>query len=135
MTTATAPAPLNKLPRTNTKAFRAALRSYLADATEVEGNDNATEDERIAYMIERLRSEYGWRIEVDGVHSAAHGWLQGLALHTSHYYGDIVRDTLIMHGMDPATEVTDRLWDAITDNWWTILALGVVREYVAAGYR
>ena len=121
-------AQINKLPTTNSNAYRAAIRTYLADATEVEDNENATEDERIAYMIDRFRSEYGHEIARHGTQTAAQNWLQGLAINVEYMDHDIPDTVAKLHGMDNANDFTERLRNACVTYWWSALAVAVARE-------
>lgn len=117
---------LDKLPSTNRKEYRAAIRSYLAACTEVEDKEDATEDERIAHLLDRFRAEYGWRIAQAGAQTAALDWLQGLAINVEYMNHAIPATVLRIHGIEGAT-MSERLADTVVGGWWQHLAANVVR--------
>ena len=118
---------MNKLPTTNSNAYRAAIRTYLANATEIEDQPNATEDERIAHMLDRFRSEYGHEITRYGLQTAAQNWLQGLAINVEYMNHDIPDAVAQLHGLRNANQFTERLRNACVENWWTSLAASLAR--------
>ena len=136
-TTATTSKGLDKLPSTNTNAYRAAMRTYLANATEVEGNNDeehidATEDERIAYMIKRFESEASWNIARVGAQAAATDWLQGLAINVEFQNHNIPPTVLRIHGLK-AQPMSARLERVVIDGWWQHLGYHVARLRAAKG--
>lgn len=119
---------IEKLPSTNNKAYRARVRSYLAEATEVDGNDQATEQERLNHLVERLKAEVGWMIKGDGSgrYEAAIHWLQGLAINVEYLNSEIPSTVLKLHGLEGET-LTDALSERLINGWWRHLADNVVR--------
>lgn len=118
---------INKLSTTNSNAYLAAIRTYLANATEIEDQPNATEDERIAHMLDRFRSEYGHEITRYGLQTAAQNWLQGLAINVEYWDSEIPDTVAQLHGLPNAAEFTERLRNACVENWWTSLAASLAR--------
>ena len=125
MNTATHTGTIDKLPTTNSNTYRAAVRRYLADATEVEHKPNASEDERIAHMIERFEAEYGWNIDRQGPHRAAKEWLQGLAINIEYMDAEIPGVVLGLHGL--SGQMSPRLERAVVQGYWEHMAAQVCR--------
>ena len=117
---------VTKLPSTNNAAYRARMRSYLADAVEIDDKPNATEQERLNHLAQRFRAEYGWAIERQGKQRAAVNWLQGLAINVECWNHAIPKQVLKLHGMEGRT-VSDKFAERLVDGWWNHLAANVVR--------
>lgn len=119
---------INKLPRTTTKEYYRAMRSYLAFCTEVDEKEDATEEERVSYMVKRFRDEYGWMIERAGVERAAVEWMQGLAIGVDYMNHAIPSAVLKLHGYDPnRVRMSERLEEVVINGWWLHLGQALAR--------
>lgn len=98
------------------KTFKELLLSC-ADSSGYNVNlDNATEQEKINFLVQTIRSELGWMLEKQTAYTMAKHWLQGLASACTipFYNGDIVNwleskgFEVTVHNEDLAI---DRYWD------------------------
>lgn len=116
---------INKLSTTNSSAYSAAIRTYLANATEIEDQPNATEDERITHMLERFEAEYGWNIQRQGPQRAAKEWLQGLAINIEYMDHTIPSVVLGLHGLKG--KMSPRLENTVVRGYWDHMATQLCR--------
>lgn len=136
------PPTIDKLPKTNTAAYREALRTYLASATEIDGNPRARKETRLAHMAERFRAEMGWKfgqpapgtvkLATGQMVRAATEWLQGLAIDVAYMDYDIPAVAARTHGLRKGAEknFSPRLVRACVANYWPVLGKAVARELV-----
>lgn len=123
---------LNKLPSTNTNAYRAVVRSYLAQAISTEDRERLGGDDTESGAIQAIWAKYR---EEEGTHpekgygTQAHiaGWIAG-SIDLPAYDDDIIADALMIHGLDPATELTDRLRNVILEGFFVQMALVLLRN-------
>jgi hypothetical protein len=85
-----------------------------------DGDELPTRKAKIKRLLERLNSEYGWRVAQVGKQKAIAEWLSGLALPIACYNGDIIDMAIEFGSIDP--EASDKLQDKVIDGYWSFMA-------------
>ena len=85
-----------------------------------DGNTLTTDAQRIGFLFERFRNEYGWRIEQAGKRQAMIDWLSGLAIPFACYNGEIIDLAIRLGSIDP--DPSPQLADRVTENYWSFMA-------------
>ena len=87
--------------------------------------DTMKEGERINYIWDRFRQEYGHMINRVGEQKALSEWLSGLALPLPFYNYDIIELAKSMGSVDE--NLTEKQKDKILENYWDFMALMIIR--------
>ena len=85
-----------------------------------DGDELPTRKAKIKRLLERLNSEYRWRVAQVGKQKAIAEWLSGLALPIACYNGDIIDMAIEFGSIDP--EASDKLQDKVIDGYWSFMA-------------
>ena len=102
--------------------YKANYKAYILSTIESDwnGEELATDQEKISHIFERFNSEYGWMIERVGPQSAMAEWLSGLALNIEYYDHDIVDLAVRMGSIEP--NPTERVKQKVVENYWVFMA-------------
>ena len=88
-----------------------------------------TNQEKINYIFDRFKSEYGWKVSRVGKQAAIAEWLSGLALNIAFYNDDIINLAIECGSIDE--NPSDKLKQKVLDNYWLFMAniiLGLRRQ-------
>lgn len=103
---------------------RAQINQYILDAIDTEGYDVEadTDKEKLQFLFDTFKSEYGWMIARKGLYGAFTEWLQGVpsAIRIDIYYSEIIK--LAKQWGSLPQNATERQEDKITENWFPFMA-------------
>jgi hypothetical protein len=100
--------------------YKANYKRYILDTIEIEGNELASDEEKIEYLFNRFHSEYDHQIKRYGKYKAMSEWLSGLALSTPYYYDDIIQLAVDMGSIEE--NPSDELQSKVINNYWEFMA-------------
>tara|TARA_R110002012_G_scaffold82672_1_gene208785 strand:+ start:1755 stop:2108 length:354 start_codon:yes stop_codon:yes gene_type:complete len=100
--------------------YKANYKRYILDTIDIDGNELATDQEKINYLFNRFYSEYGHAIERYGKYKAMSEWLSGLALDLPYIYGDIIEMSVEMGSIEE--EPSEKLQSKVINNYWVFMA-------------
>jgi len=103
--------------------YTANYKEFILGCLDVE--DTMKEEERINYIWDRFRQEYGHMIDRVGEQKALSEWLSGLALPLPFYNYDIIELAKSMGSVDK--NLTEKQEDKILENYWDFMALMIIR--------
>ena len=107
------------------------LQAFILDVViDVDGIDLPDRQAKINRLFERFNSEYGWRADQVGKHTAMTDWLQGLAIDIPYKNVDIVEIAIAFGSIDD--NPSDKLFERVCNNYWAFMAniiLGMEKEY------
>ena len=100
--------------------YKANYKRYILDTIEIEGNELATDEEKVEYLFNRFYSEYDWHIEHYGKQKAMTEWLQGLALDIPYWNNELVPLAIELGSID--NNPSDELQSRVINNYWEFMA-------------
>jgi len=123
------------------KGVQEKIYEYILHSIDAEGYGRTlTNDrERIQFLMDTFKSEYGWAINRMGAYKAFNEWLQGLpsSINIAYNYSDIINIGKNIGVLDYTA--SDKKIDKFTDNWFSFIANNVwklARKYnVSIPYR
>jgi hypothetical protein len=99
------------------KAFKGLLLSCADGSNYGFDLDNATEDQKIAFLVDTIKSELGWMLEKHTTFKMSKDWLQGLASAcTIPFYNGAVVDWLELNGYIVTPHNEDKAIEQYWDN-------------------
>lgn len=98
---------------------------YILNAIDCEGYNVEcnTPEQKLQFLYDTFKSEYGWNISRMGTQRAFAEWLQGLpsSFNIDYTYSDIIR--LGKKWGSIPQDATERQEDKLTDNWWNFITV------------
>jgi len=100
--------------------YKANYKRYILDRIHIEGNESATDEEKVSYLFNRFYSEYDWAIERYGKYKAMTEWLQGLAIDIPYWNNELVPLAIELGSIDD--NPSDELQSRVINNYWEFMA-------------
>tara|TARA_R100000995_G_C3413944_1_gene90711 strand:+ start:249 stop:602 length:354 start_codon:yes stop_codon:yes gene_type:complete len=100
--------------------YKANYKRYILDTIEIEGNELATDEEKVEYLFNRFYSEYDHQIKRYGKYKAMSEWLSGLALSTPYLNQDIIQLAIDMGSI--VENPSDELQSKVINNYWEFMS-------------
>lgn len=92
-----------------------------------DGMENASNQQLVAHLHKRFKSEYGYRVQQVGAMTAMTDWLQGLAINIPYMNYEII-ELAKKEGSLPQN-ATDAQEQKILDNYWHFMANQVLKLF------
>ena len=113
------------------------MRSYLLECFENEENtEHLTPDQKFIYIYNRFESEYCHSYNLKRYKNnrvlIMEEWISGLAISCDFYYYDIIKTSKKLHDVNPKAEYSPKINDQICNNWFTLLATHIIKNYIQA---
>ena len=100
--------------------YKANYKKYILDRIHIEGNELATDEEKVNYLFNRFHSEYDFAIKRYGKQKAMTEWLQGLAIDIPYWNNEIVPLAIELGSIDD--NPSDELQSRVINNYWEFMA-------------
>lgn len=104
---------------------RKRLENYILSciSTEGYGVSAQTTEEKLKFIVDTFKSEYGYNINKYGKYRAFSEWLQGLpsSMNIAFYYSEIIELGKQMGFLKP--EASEKSEDSFTDQWFNRLTI------------
>ncbi len=106
-----------------TKELNALVFPYILNAIDGSGYDKelTTDVEKLQFVCDCFRSEYGWHIEQVGKYNAFHEWLMGLPSSINIDFENYRIIEIVKEWSSIPVNATERQEQKILDNWFNFI--------------